>query len=136
MWALNCRSFLSLKRSLFTCACTLKFRAFATFCVLPCSVLLPTFSPRVLDFSLPFLSFFYLCCEQDTIKPPAKYSRSEDVRQALVGRHYQTAVSRSAAADNAKGLADVTWRFEENLSLTSPTIWDRGMPEGKYVNVC
>lgn len=88
-------------------------------------------SRHVHDYRLSTLSTTYVELDmQDTIRPPAKYSRSESLRRALVGSHYHSAVSRSAAADNAMGLADATWRFEKDVSMTIPTIWDRGMPEG------
>lgn len=64
------------------------------------------------------------------MKPGLKYSRSEEVRAALLGTHIHKGVSKAAAAVNRNKAADVTWRMRENADVSTLSAWDRGMPEG------
>ena len=78
------------------------------------------------------LSLLLITFAQDTRVPPRKFQQSPSVRQALVGNHMSSQVSKAAASDNANQVADVTWQFNSEVDLTKPTVWDRGMPEGIY----
>ena len=69
---------------------------------------------------------------QDTVKPGPKYSRSEEVRAALLGTHFPMGVSKAAAAENRQRVADAAWHMREDADQTRVSAWDRGMPEGKW----